>query len=106
VGGGTPIPNRLDPNRAEPSGGDGGLADRQRDFERLESAVIALARRHQQTIRDNEKLRREIEERDRRIRALESETLELNQRRRDVAKRIDDLLAQIDQIDAQVAAGD
>ena len=87
--GGTPIPD--DPGRA-------------RDFDRLEAAVVALADQHKRALKDNESLRRAVEERDRRIRALEAETLELNQRRRDVAKRIDDLLAQMDQLDVELGS--
>ncbi len=46
--------------------------------------------------------RREIEKRDARIRVLEEQTLELNQRRQDAVKRIDDLISQIDHLDAQL----
>jgi len=89
VGGGTPIPDQ---------------SERTRDFDRLEAAVVALADQHKRALKDNESLRRAVEERDRRIRALEAETLELNQRRRDVAKRIDDLLAQMDQLDVELGS--
>jgi len=89
VRGGTPIP--------DPS-------ERLRDFERLEAAVVALADQHKRVVKDNDSLRRAVEERDRRIRTLEAETLELNQRRRDVAKRIDDLLAQMDQLDVELGS--
>ncbi|HBZ72236.1 MAG TPA: hypothetical protein DEP35_21890 [Deltaproteobacteria bacterium] len=89
MGGGTPIP--------DPS-------ERLHDFDRLEAAVVALADQHKRALKDNESLRRTVEERDRRIRALEAETLELNQRRRDVAKRIDDLLAQMDQLDVELGS--
>ena len=88
MGGGTPIPDQS------------GL----QDFERLEAAVVALADQHKRALKDNESLRRAVEERERRIRALEAETLELNQRRRDVAKRIDDLLAQMDQLDVELGS--
>ena len=87
--GGTPIPDQ---------------SERTRDFDRLEAAVVALADQHKRALKDNESLRRAVEERDRRIRALEAETLELNQRRRDVAKRIDDLLAQMDQLDVELGS--
>ena len=89
MGGGTPIPDD---------------SERARDFDRLEAAVVALADQHKRALKDNESLRRAVEERDRRIRALEAETLELNQRRRDVAKRIDDLLAQMDQLDVELGS--
>jgi len=45
-------------------------------------------------------LRREIEQRSQRIRALDGKLLEANQKRQDVVKRIDELIAQIDQLDA------
>jgi len=89
VGGGTPIPDQ---------------SERVQDFDRLEAAVVALADQHKRALKDNEALRRAVDERDRRIRALEAETLELNQRRRDVAKRIDDLLAQMDQLDVELGS--
>jgi len=89
VGGGTPIPDS---------------SERLHEFERLEAAVVALADQHKRALKDNESLRRAVEERERRIRTLEAETLELNQRRRDVAKRIDDLLAQMDQLDVELGS--
>jgi len=45
-------------------------------------------------------LRRELEHRSQRIRALDGKLLEANQKRQDVVKRIDELIAQIDQLDA------
>ncbi|HME73341.1 MAG TPA: hypothetical protein VKM54_26285 [Myxococcota bacterium] len=89
MGGGTPIPDQ---------------SERAHEFDRLEAAVVALADQHKRALNDNASLRRAVEERDRRIRALEAETLELNQRRRDVAKRIDDLLAQMDQLDVELGS--
>ena len=49
---------------------------------------------------ENAALRRELEQRSQRIRALDGKLLEANQKRQDVAKRIDELIAQIDQLDA------
>ena len=43
---------------------------------------------------------RPLARRTERIRTLEGEILEANQRRQDVGKRIDELIAQIDQLDA------
>lgn len=53
---------------------------------------------------ENARLRRTLEERELRIRSLDEQVLELNQRRQDVAKRIDDLIAQVDYLDAQLGA--
>jgi hypothetical protein len=70
------------------------------DFERLEHAVsqLAAACRHQRE--ENASLRRELEHRSQKIRALDSKLLVANQKRQDVAKRIDELISQIDQLDA------
>jgi septal ring factor EnvC (AmiA/AmiB activator) len=70
------------------------------DFERLEQAVFALAAAYRRQRDENAGLRRELEQRAQRIRALDGKLLEANQRRQDVAKRIDELIAQIDQLDA------
>jgi len=43
-----------------------------------------------------------VEEKSKRIRALEEELLTANQRRQDVIKRVDELIAQIDQVDVQL----
>ena len=51
-------------------------------------------------------LRRRLEEKNRRIRTLEEQILEANQKRQDVAKRIDELISQLDHLDAQFAAAD
>jgi chromosome segregation ATPase len=50
----------------------------------------------------NGALRGEVEEKSKRIRALEEELLTANQRRQDVIKRVDELIAQIDQVDVQL----
>jgi uncharacterized protein YhaN len=70
------------------------------DFERLERVVVALAAAYRRQCAENAGLRRELEQRAQRIRALDGKLLEANQRRQDVAKRIDELIAQIDQLDA------
>lgn len=49
---------------------------------------------------ENLALRRELEHRNQRIRALDGKLLEANQKRQDVAKRIDELIAQIAQLEA------
>ena len=45
-------------------------------------------------------MRRELEHRAQRIRALDGKLLEANQKRQDVVKRIDELIAQIAQLEA------
>lgn len=49
---------------------------------------------------ENLALRRDLEHKSQRIRALDGKLLEANQKRQDVAKRIDELIAQIDQLDS------
>lgn len=74
------------------------------DIARLESAVRALAESHLAQRDENEKLRSEIEARDRRIERLESELRRFQQSRRDVAQRIDALVAEIERLESRVAA--
>lgn len=62
----------------------------------------SLVERYQALVGENARLRQELEERGGRVRVLDDQILEMNQRRQDAAKRIDDLIAQIDQIDAQL----
>jgi peptidoglycan hydrolase CwlO-like protein len=62
--------------------------------------VIALANACRRQQSENLTLRRELEHKSQRIRALDGKLLEANQKRQDVAKRIDELIAQIDQLDA------
>jgi chromosome segregation ATPase len=70
------------------------------DFERLEKVVSELAASYRHQRAENATLRRELEQRSQRIRALDGKLLEANQKRQDVLKRIDELIAQIDQLDA------
>jgi hypothetical protein len=44
----------------------------------------------------------ELAEREGRIRGLEAQLLQANQRRSDTSKRIDELIAQLDELDAQL----
>ncbi|HEY8153358.1 MAG TPA: hypothetical protein VII72_04425 [Myxococcota bacterium] len=98
--GGPAIPE----SNSDRSGSDRSRPDGSRpdafDFERLERVVaeLAAAYRHQRS--ENATLRRELELRSQRIRALDGKLLEANQKRQDVVKRIDELIAQIDQLDA------
>jgi peptidoglycan hydrolase CwlO-like protein len=62
--------------------------------------VSALASACRRQGLENLALRRELEHKSQRIRALDGKLLEANQKRQDVAKRIDELIAQIDQLDA------
>jgi hypothetical protein len=71
-------------------------------FDRLERAVAALVEQHERMLKENGELRRELAERSGRVRVLEEQVLEANQRRKDVVKRVDELIAQIDQLDTQL----
>ncbi len=71
------------------------------DFQRLERTVAALADEHGRQREQASALRRKVEEKTRRIRSLEGQLLEANQRRHDVTKRIDEMIAQLDHLDAQ-----
>jgi septal ring factor EnvC (AmiA/AmiB activator) len=84
-------PGRSRPEASRPDGFD---------FERLERAVAELAAAYRHQRAENATLRRELEQRGQRIRALDGKLLEANQKRQDVVKRIDELIAQIDQLDA------
>ena len=74
------------------------------DFARLERAVASLAKSHRRLEQERAALRRELEDKNRRLRALDVQLIEANQRRQDVIKRVDELIAQIDQLDAQLGA--
>jgi len=76
------------------------------DLERLERAVSELTAAYRHLRTENAGLRRELELRGQRIRALDGRLLEANQKRQDVAKRIDELIAQIDQLEASFESVD
>jgi len=77
------------------------------DFARLEVAISKLVESHGQLREENANLRLQLEEGARRIRALDSELLDTNQKRQDAFKRIDELISHLDQLDAQLSeAGD
>lgn len=63
--------------------------------------MVALVDRHREAVRENVRLRGLLEDRDQRLRLLDGQILELNQRRQDVGKRIDDLVAQIQLLENQ-----
>jgi hypothetical protein len=68
--------------------------------------VKALVEAHQRLRREHGALQADAEKKGVRIRTLEGQLLEANQRRQDVAKRIDELIAQIDQLDGQLTSLD
>ncbi len=72
------------------------------DWDRLERAVRALVSQHEALRTEARVLRDELGERNQRVRWLEAQLLEANQRRQDTTKRIDELIAQLDQLDAQL----
>jgi septal ring factor EnvC (AmiA/AmiB activator) len=74
------------------------------DFERLERAVSELVRAGRRQQEEAESLRRRLQEKNGRIRSLEEQLLEANQKRQDVAKRIDELISQLDHLDTQLGA--
>lgn len=76
------------------------------DWDRLERAVRALVSRQEALRNEVRALRGDLGERNHRIRVLETQLLEANQRRQDTGKRIDELIAQLDQLDAQLASAD
>ena len=73
------------------------------DWDRLERAVRALIVQQEALREELSTLRGDLGERNHRIRVLETQLLEANQRRQDTSKRIDELIAQLDQLDAQLA---
>ena len=76
------------------------------DWDRLECAVGALAAQHEALRNELHALRGDLGERNHRIRVLETQLLEANQRRQDSIKRVDELIAQLDQLDAQLASSE
>ena len=72
------------------------------DWDRLERAVGALVEQNDALRTRIRALTLELGERDSRIRGLETQLLQANQRRSDAYKRIDELIAQLDELDAQL----
>ena len=99
--GGPPFPNpsRTDPGRTIQVGQIQSRTSSY-DFERLERVVSSSPPPTGTSAPRTQALRRELEQRGQRIRALDGKLLEANQKRQDVVKRIDELIAQIDQLDA------
>lgn len=73
--------------------------------ERLELALRALVGRVRLLLRENRRLREELDDRERRLRSLDERLFEMSQRRQDVAKRIDDLITTVEQIEARYQQG-
>ena len=76
------------------------------DWDRLERAVGTLVAQHATLRKELSSLREDLGDRNRRIRILEAQLLEANQRRQDTSKRIDELIAQLDQLDVQLASAE
>jgi chromosome segregation ATPase len=76
------------------------------DWDRLERALSALAAQHEALRNEVRALSGDLGERNQRIRVLEAQLLEANQRRQDTCKRVDELIAQLDQLDAQLASAE
>ena len=72
------------------------------DLNRLERAVSVLAESHAKLQDENTALRGELEDRALRMRTLDEQLIQSNQRRQDAVKRIDELIAQMDQLDTQL----
>jgi chromosome segregation ATPase len=83
------------------------MADRARaegsQFERLEALVRKLVERQRTLASSQKQLRERVAQRDARIKLLDAQLVESNQRRRDAAKRIDELIAQLDRVEAEVS---
>lgn len=73
-------------------------------WDRLERVVTLLVEDQQRLRRELAAVRGALDDREQRIRRLEEQLLQANQRRQDTGKRIDELISQLDQLDAQLAA--
>jgi septal ring factor EnvC (AmiA/AmiB activator) len=76
------------------------------DFDRLERAIAELAEAHRRQRDENAALRRKLEQVTARVRFLDGQLLEANQRRTDVAKRVDELIAQLAHLEGQLASAE
>ena len=74
------------------------------EFKQLEEAVAALVDRHRRAQHEISTLRRELAEREQRLRTQDDELRRLNQRRQDATRRLDQLVAELDRLDAQIAS--
>ena len=76
------------------------------DFNRLERAVSALADALANARGEAAELRQQRDEYAQRIRSLEGELLEANQKRQDVGKCLEELIAQIDHLEGDLEGSD
>ena len=58
---------------------------------------------HERLRREAGSLRADVAKKERRVRELEEQLLDSNQRRQEAAKRIDELISQLDHLDARLA---
>jgi len=93
-------------SRVEGAETDTGSPPSPYDWDRLERAVRTLVAQQEVLRKELSTLRGNLGERNHRIRTLETQLLEANQRRQDTSKRIDELIAQLDQLDAQLASAE
>jgi chromosome segregation ATPase len=70
------------------------------DFDRLERAVVELARRYDLLQRQNGTLHEHLEDREAQIKRLEDDLASANDRRRQIAERLDALIDELDRLDA------
>lgn len=56
---------------------------------------------HQRLQQEQSALREDLEKKERRIRELDEQLLDANQRRQEAGKRIEELITQLDHLDAQ-----
>jgi hypothetical protein len=71
----------------------------QYDFERLERAVRLLSEQQQALLAENQALRDQLEDGERRVHRLESELDDSNGRRRKAMERMDALIRELDRLD-------
>jgi septal ring factor EnvC (AmiA/AmiB activator) len=95
-------PNGSDRRSTDSAPGDAGSYD----WDRLERAVRSLVDQQESHRAEFQALRKQIAERDPRVRNLEAQLIDANHRRQDTGKRIDELIAQLDQLDAQLASAE
>lgn len=75
-------------------------------FKQLEESVTALVDRYRRSQLEIASLRRDLAERDERLRRQDREIRALAERRDDAAKRLDQLIAELDRLDAELAQGE
>lgn len=76
------------------------------DFQRLERVVHQLVEDRTRLVAENAALGEENRHHLMRLRSLEGQLLDANQKRQDVAKRVDELIAHLTQLDQHYASAD